>query len=455
MVSEKLFDLNIERILENWEVHHALREVIANAMDEQRLTESGEIQIFKDGEAAWHVRDFGRGMEIEDFILSENPEKLETDEDVIGVFGFGLKDALATFHRHGVGVEIRSSNGTFRLSSATKHGFESIETLHIVYDDTPRDLRGTDFILRGITDGDVQQAKSLFLPFADEEVIETTEYGQILRRKPSGARVYIRGVLANEEPNFLFSYNITDLTSSMRKRLNRERLSVGRTVYAPRIRSVLRASQNPEVHRLLVEQFRRHGTGDAYDELTWREIRQLALDLFPKRGRVVYLNDDRQAPLTDPPRTANLKLDESGRLAEDLAPAAKGSEVRAVTYLGADQRRPGPTFIPPAELTDSERSVYDRTPEILALVGLAPDDVVPVHIVETLSVVRDDVGGKWDPTVPAILIKRTELASLQAYAGTLLREVARVMSQEAYLTTTCQRVLKSYLGKAAAAAVGG
>ena len=28
------FDLNIERVLENWTVPHALREVIANALDD-------------------------------------------------------------------------------------------------------------------------------------------------------------------------------------------------------------------------------------------------------------------------------------------------------------------------------------------------------------------------------------------------------------------------------------
>ena len=34
------FDLNIERVLENWTVAHALREVIANALDQQALTET-------------------------------------------------------------------------------------------------------------------------------------------------------------------------------------------------------------------------------------------------------------------------------------------------------------------------------------------------------------------------------------------------------------------------------
>ena len=34
----KKFDLNIEKILENWETHHAIREIIANASDEQQLS---------------------------------------------------------------------------------------------------------------------------------------------------------------------------------------------------------------------------------------------------------------------------------------------------------------------------------------------------------------------------------------------------------------------------------
>jgi len=64
------FDLNIERVLENWTVAHALREVIANALDEQALTGTAEPQIFADAEARWHIR-------------------------VVGKFGVGLKDALA------------------------------------------------------------------------------------------------------------------------------------------------------------------------------------------------------------------------------------------------------------------------------------------------------------------------------------------------------------------------
>ncbi len=42
------FDLNIERVLEHWTVAHALREIIANALDEQALSSTADPVIFKD-----------------------------------------------------------------------------------------------------------------------------------------------------------------------------------------------------------------------------------------------------------------------------------------------------------------------------------------------------------------------------------------------------------------------
>ncbi|HXR04587.1 MAG TPA: hypothetical protein VN836_07750 [Verrucomicrobiae bacterium] len=94
----KNFDLNIDKILENWEVFHAVRELIANAIDEQILTNTRKPMIFQDEAGWWHVRDFGRGLRYQDLIQTENPEKLE-HANLIGKFGIGLKDALATFDR--------------------------------------------------------------------------------------------------------------------------------------------------------------------------------------------------------------------------------------------------------------------------------------------------------------------------------------------------------------------
>lgn len=59
-MSARKFDLNIEKILENWEVHHAIREIIANAMDEEILTGCKPLRIFKDDKRRWRIRDYGR-----------------------------------------------------------------------------------------------------------------------------------------------------------------------------------------------------------------------------------------------------------------------------------------------------------------------------------------------------------------------------------------------------------
>ncbi len=62
MTDRREFDLNIERVLENWTVAHAIREIIANALDEAALTGTHEPDIVKDAEGQWHIRDFGRGL---------------------------------------------------------------------------------------------------------------------------------------------------------------------------------------------------------------------------------------------------------------------------------------------------------------------------------------------------------------------------------------------------------
>ena len=80
-MNTRLFDLNIEEILDNWEIHHAIREIIANALDEQILSKSQEINIFKDQDKNWHIRDYGRGIEISQFTLNKNMEKAKKETE--------------------------------------------------------------------------------------------------------------------------------------------------------------------------------------------------------------------------------------------------------------------------------------------------------------------------------------------------------------------------------------
>ena len=173
------FDLNIERMLENWTVAHALREVIANALDEQALTGTREPQIFRDAEGLWHIRDWGRGLRYEHLTQNENKEKLAHPDQVVGKFGVGLKDALATFDRHRVTVVIRSRYGDITTAKQAKHGFTDIRTLHaLITEPTDPGFTGTEFILHGDALGErqVQEAKALFLRYSGDEELGLTPF---------------------------------------------------------------------------------------------------------------------------------------------------------------------------------------------------------------------------------------------------------------------------------------
>src|SRR3989442_13291273 len=119
----RFFDLNIERVLEHWGVAEAIREVIANALDEQALSGTGDPVIEKDKQARWHIRDFGRGLKYEHLTQNEDAEKLAKPNLVVGKFGVGLKDALATFDRNGIEVQIFSGYGYISLGKAPRHDF--------------------------------------------------------------------------------------------------------------------------------------------------------------------------------------------------------------------------------------------------------------------------------------------------------------------------------------------
>jgi phosphoglycolate phosphatase-like HAD superfamily hydrolase len=464
-MSVRSFDLNIEEVLENWEIEHALREVISNALDEQVMSQTSEIVIEKDSRSDWHIRDFGRGLKIEHFTLNENQEKLNAPSGVIGKFGVGLKDALATFHRRGIEVLILSSYGTFRLKQEQKHGFENIVTLHVEYDDVPNNMHGTEFVLHGVTKKDMDKAKSLFLKFSRENILETNSFGQILERRGESGRVYILGVLASDEPNFLFSYNITGLTDAMKKKLNRERLNVGRTTYTERVKSILKNAKTREVENQLIDQVGKRATGEQCDEMSWIEISQMALNLMHQRQKVVYLTE--QEIQSMPSVLDNLRTDgyrvvvitEQQKSKLEIQAEEGGLEVRTLeTYMKEYNESFEYKFVDIGSLTWTERQVYNLTPKILSLVDLAANNVPPIKISETMrseSVfdLLHETTGVWDSSIPAIVIKRNRLSSPLNYASTLLHEVGHATSGTSDATRDFEKVLTDFLGKTSVAAM--
>jgi hypothetical protein len=314
-------------------------------------------------------------------------------------------------------------------------------------------------ILRGVADDDVAAAKSMLLRFSGERIVESNGYGDILERSPDGARVYINGVLASEEPNFMFSYNITSLTSAMRKKLNRERLSVGRSTYTDRIVAILKQAASDEVRDALVDQTFK-AKGDQCDEMQWVDVAQLALNLLSQKEDVTFVTETQlqsHPDIVDSMRRDGYQVVVIGEAQEDRLEhqvESGGPLVRTFgTYVTEYNESFQYRFVEPEQLTGAEQRVLALTPALLRLVGLDGASTPQVRISETIRVTLDNTGGVWDTDLRAIVIRRDQLRTPASYAATLLHEAGHAASGTVDATRAFEQVLTRYLGQTGSAAL--
>jgi hypothetical protein len=456
IVGEKKFDLNIEEILEDWEVYHAVREIIANALDEEVLTKTRPIEIKELKRNKWSIRDFGRGLKYEHLTQKEDKEKLE-NPNVIGKFGVGLKDALATFERHGVGVFIKSKFCDITLVRSEKHAFEDIVTLHanIVPPSDP-DFVGTEVVLDRCSVDDIVKAKDLFLRFSGEGIIEDTEYGEVLEKKGDTSRIYVNGVKVAEENNFLFSYNITSLNKQIRTALNRERTNVGRTAYANRVKSILLACGEERIAQRLVDDLRGFDEGTIHDEVKWADVSAHAVKILNSLTKAVFLTPGELISAANMVDRAKKNGYEIVTIPENVKNKISGTQdfsgemVRDLNQFGVEWHDSFEfNFIEQDSLTENERAVFKATDHIFRLIGGIPEAVREIKISTTMRLDPysfREASGFWDSTEGRIVIKRDQLRSLINYAGTLLHEAAHAESGCSDMSTEFEDQLTSYLG---------
>lgn len=461
----KKFDLNIEKILENWEAKHAVREIIANALDEKNLTNSKDIEIYKESNGNWIIRDFGRGLKYEHFTQKENDEKLLTD-GVIGKFGIGLKDALATFERKGVSVKILTRHGDITIGKSQKIGFDDLITLH-AYINEPSNpyMEGTIFQLTNISDYDIEQGKQLFLKFNSENVIEKTKYGEVLSKQGNLGNIYINGVLVATEENFLFSYNITLLNSSIKKAINRERANVGRTAYASTVKNILLDCQSKEVADLLTKDLRGYSFGSTHDELKWLDVQQHAASTLNKYQKVIFVTSEEIEKGTDlveearqggfevvtVPTNLRDKLQERNNLEFEKNPDSSENIIRTFTQFQTERSNNFEfNFVSPSRLNYSEKSIWDLVPEILTIIGGKPHNVNEIVISETMEsdpYTFRPAAGLWRSGEKQIIIKRNVLTEGKSrFIGVLLHELAHAISGATDATRAFESELTRLLG---------
>ncbi|MFU8691085.1 ATP-binding protein [Rossellomorea sp. FS2] len=454
----KKFDLNIEKVLEHWTIPHALREIIANALDEAILSNSKQPKVFKDHNGTWHIQDYGRGLKYEHLTQNENVEKTENPDRVIGKFGVGLKDALATFDRRNIEVLIQSKFCDITIEKHIKGDFKDVITLHaIVSEPSHHDMVGTDFAFKGLSDQDIKDAKDFFLLYSGEKVLEETKYGQLVENKQERSRIYVNGICVAEEDNFLFSYNITSTTKKLRQSLNRERTNVGRNAYSDRLKSILLECKSNKFAKRLVDDLQTIQSGNAHDELQWIDVQLHACKILNSQEKVLFLT---AYDLLDGGKYLKYAKDEGLKII--TVPDTLAEKLQTTTDLKGEQFRNLEVYaqewneqfefkiIPYKQLTSKEREILKHKEIIESWFSTRKSPVKEVVISETMrpdQYTGGDALGLWEPSSKRIIIKRSQLKSLESFSGTLVHEYIHAYTKTDDNTIEFENELTNIIGR--------
>ena len=340
----------------------------------------------------------------------------------------------------------------------SKHGFSDVVTLHAaISPPAETDFQGTEVHLLGVTQDEMEAAKDFFLRFSEQTILEETPYGHIIRRDSQRpARIYVTGLLVAEEENFAFSYNITSLTAPMRRALNRERINVGRTAYADRVKAMLLTSKASEIAGILAEDLVNIEQGVQHDEVQWNDVAVHACQSLNTSRKVVFVTASELAVYRDAVDQATadgyqvVTIPENIRRSLTGLSDATGNPVRDLAVFQREQaERFQFEFVPPETLSASEQQVYAALSRIIAFSGGLPKCVKSVLISEELCpdlLNGSQTQGLWDPGDGRIIIKRSQLASLGSFAGTLLHEVTHAQTGYPDVTREFETALTALLG---------
>jgi hypothetical protein len=202
-----------------------------------------------------------------------------------------------------------------------------------------------------------------------------------------------------------------------------------------RVKDILRECETTEVAQRLVDDFENFTDGTTHDEVNWKPIRLHAVKLLNERDDVVFATVDEQQRQTDLLSHAQrdgyrvVTIPESLRHEIQDERDSGGNEIRD---LGRYRQEYNESFeyewVPEEAMTEDERRVWNHRDAILDLLENRP--VEDIRVSETIRMTEQGemANGVWKRDERRIVIRRQQLQSLQAFAGTLLHEIAHPRS---------------------------
>jgi hypothetical protein len=107
------------------------------------------------------------------------------------------------------------------------------------------------------------------------------------------------------------------------------------------------------------------------------------------------------------------------------------------------------TFIDPASFTAEEHAVWEMLPQIFVARGGRPRRIRDIRVSETMRLMEgryQEAVGVWEYETGQIIIKRTQLQSVESFAATVLHELSHALSGASDVSLEFEEKLSQELG---------
>lgn len=231
VTSEVDYLVDINYGSKDWGMVAALREVIANMLD----TKAEYDYQWKKGVA--YISDKGTGLPRKAFVMGASSKG--DNADVIGQFGEGLKMALVTCLRNDRQVSISTVGYGAEVSKKFSEEYNT-HLMHLAFTDNAQKVGTT--VCMECTKEEYDEAVDLFL--ALKEGYNKIENNIFLPR----GYICLVGLKTEENPNLLFSYDLTNKAST-----NRDRNAVKTKQLNEGLKQILNSIKNQGTVKLYFE----------------------------------------------------------------------------------------------------------------------------------------------------------------------------------------------------------
>ena len=195
--------------------------------------------------------------------------------------------------------------------------------------------------------------------------------------------------------------------------------------------------------------------GSGHDEMNWIDVQLYVLEqLSRKNDKLLFITGDeavkRRAEVSDAQDEGYQIFIIPDKLKE------KAKSIRTVMTLEKYNQSKNNAFSGDAlnisDLTPAEQEVYNMMPEILAFMNGLPGVIASVKISEELYTdeKKTITLGLWDAKTRTIWIRRSQLSSIENFAGTLIHECTHAASRCGDVSRAFETALTENLGRQAA-----